>query len=88
MTERVAEVDAHEGPVYLESERALYFTTRRAGRQVDIMRLSLADGRISIVLADARAARRARSTPSTSCTVGCSRTAGGSRRSSMASPTG
>ena len=40
----------------MAAERALYFTTQRAGRRVDIMRLSLADGRISTVLADAGAA--------------------------------
>jgi gluconolactonase len=56
MIERVAETDAHEGPVYVESERALYFTTQRAGRRVDIMRLSLADARISTVVAHAGAA--------------------------------
>jgi gluconolactonase len=56
MIERLAETDAHEGPVYVAAERALYFTTQRAGRRVDIMRLSLADGRISTVVADAGAA--------------------------------
>ena len=56
MIERLVATDAHEGPVYVASERALYFTTQRAGRRVDIMRLSLADGRISTVLADAGAA--------------------------------
>ena len=56
MTERLAQTDAHEGPVYVAAERALYFTTQRAGRRVDIMRLSLADGRISTVIADASAA--------------------------------
>jgi gluconolactonase len=56
MTERLAITDAHEGPVYVAAERTLYFTTQRAGRRVDIMRLSLADGRISTVLADAAAA--------------------------------
>jgi gluconolactonase len=56
MMERLVETDAHEGPVYLAAERALYFTTQRAGRRADIMRLSLADGRISTVLADAGAA--------------------------------
>jgi gluconolactonase len=56
MTELVATADAHEGPVYVAAERALYFTTQRAGRRVDIMRLSLADGRLSTVLADAAAA--------------------------------
>ena len=35
--------------MYVAAERALYFTTQRAGRRVDIMRLSLADGRISTV---------------------------------------
>jgi gluconolactonase len=56
MSALVVATDAHEGPVYVESERALYFTTQRDGRRVDIMRLSLSDGRISTVLADARAA--------------------------------
>lgn len=56
MTELLVRTDAHEGPVYVESERALYFTTQRAGRRVDIMRLSLPDGRVSTVLADAAAA--------------------------------
>jgi gluconolactonase len=56
MTERLVTADAHEGPVYVAAERALYFTTQRAGRRVDIMRLSLADGRIPTVLADAAAA--------------------------------
>ena len=56
MSERLVETDAHEGPVYARAERALYFTTGRVGRRVDIMRLSLADGRISTVLADAGAA--------------------------------
>jgi gluconolactonase len=56
MTRLLARTDAHEGPVYVASERALYFTTQRAGRRVDIMRLTLDDGRISTVLADAAAA--------------------------------
>ena len=56
MIEKLAETDAHEGPVFVAAERALYFTTQRAGRRVDIMRLSLADGRISTVVADAGAA--------------------------------
>lgn len=56
MIERVASTDAHEGPVYVKSERALYFTTQRAGRRVDIMRLSLADGHISTAVAHAGAA--------------------------------
>jgi len=56
MIEKLAETDAHEGPVYVAAERTLYFTTQRAGRRVDIMRLSLAGGHISTVLADAAAA--------------------------------
>jgi gluconolactonase len=56
MNQLLARTDAHEGPVYVAAERALYFTTQRAGRRVDIMRLSLDDGRISTVLADAAAA--------------------------------
>jgi gluconolactonase len=56
MTERIAEADAHEGPVYISAERALYFTTQRSGRRTDIMRLSLADGTVSTVVADANAA--------------------------------
>ena len=56
MTEKLVTADAHEGPVYVAAERALYFTTQRAGRRVDIMRLSVADGRISTVLVDAAAA--------------------------------
>jgi gluconolactonase len=56
MMQLLARTDAHEGPVYVAAEQALYFTTQRAGRRVDIMRLSLADGRISTVLADAGAA--------------------------------
>jgi len=56
MNQLLARTDAHEGPVYVAAEGALYFTTQRAGRRVDIMRLSLDDGRISTVLADAAAA--------------------------------
>src|SRR5437763_893983 len=41
--EQVAEVDAHEGPVYVEAEDALYFTTLpKPGPEVAIKRLSLA----------------------------------------------
>lgn len=56
MIERVASTDAHEGPVYVPAGEALYFTTQRAGRRVDIMRLSLADARVTTVIADAGAA--------------------------------
>jgi gluconolactonase len=65
--ERVIETDAHEGPVYVGDEDALYFTTvprpRRTGPRVDIRRLAL-DGerfglgpqRVTTVRADANAA--------------------------------
>ena len=65
--ERVIETDAHEGPVYVADEDALYFTTvprrRRTGPRVDIRRLAL-DGerfglgpeRVTTVRADANAA--------------------------------
>ncbi len=56
MNELIATTDAHEGPVYVAAEQALYFTTQRAGRRVDIMRLSLSDRRLSTVRADAGAA--------------------------------
>src|ERR687891_114917 len=43
--EKVAEVDAHEGPVYVPEEEALYFTTLPVpgddGPRVDIKRLAL-----------------------------------------------
>jgi gluconolactonase len=60
--ELVAEVDAHEGPVYFADEDALYFTTLpypRAGRSpvVQIKRLPLAEPeRISVVIHDANGA--------------------------------
>jgi gluconolactonase len=48
--EKVADVDAHEGPVYVEAEDALYFTTLpRPGPEVAIKRLSLATGEIRVV---------------------------------------
>jgi gluconolactonase len=57
---RVADVDAHEGPVYVPSEDALYFTTlpQRDGLgvpRVQIKRLPL-DGEPTVVRADANAA--------------------------------
>jgi gluconolactonase len=58
--EKVAEADAHEGPVYAPDEHALYFTTLpvpgEAGPRVAIRRLDLASGRISVVRADANVA--------------------------------
>ena len=57
---RVADVDAHEGPVYVPGEDALYFTTlpQRDGLgvpRVQIKRLPL-DGEPTVVRADANAA--------------------------------
>ena len=46
--ELVAEVDAHEGPVYVANEDALYFTTVRR-ESVSIKRLALGDGSVSVV---------------------------------------
>jgi gluconolactonase len=51
---RVAETDAHEGPVYVPGEHALYFTTPRP--VVDIKRLDLETGETSVVRRDANAA--------------------------------
>jgi len=53
--ELVVETDAHEGPVYVPNERALYFTTVRR-EHVAIKRLSLADRRVSVVREDANMA--------------------------------
>lgn len=47
----VAETDAHEGPVYVAGEDALYFTTATA-----IKRLSLSDGAVSMAREPANAA--------------------------------
>ena len=57
----VARVDAHEGPVYAEDEDALYFTSLpRPGPEgrpvVDIRRLALDGGGVSVLRADAGAA--------------------------------
>jgi gluconolactonase len=52
---RVAETDAHEGPVYAADEDALYFTTVRRER-VAIKRLALGDGTVRVVRADANMA--------------------------------
>jgi len=57
--ERLVATDAHEGPVCLAAEDALYFTTQRtAGRspRVDIRRLALATLELSTVVADANVA--------------------------------
>jgi gluconolactonase len=56
----VAEIDAHEGPVYVPSQDALFFTTvprrdRTGAPRVQIKRLTL-DGEARVVRADANAA--------------------------------
>ncbi len=54
----LVDVDAHEGPVYVPDEHALYFTTvpRHPGPRVDIKRLSLDSMTVSVVRPDAGAA--------------------------------
>jgi gluconolactonase len=58
--DRVIATDAHEGPVYVAEEDALYFTTvprpGTTGPRVDIRRVSLRDGALATVRADANAA--------------------------------
>lgn len=55
--ERLVDVDAHEGPVYVPGEDALYFTSvPRPGPHVDIKRLDLGSLAVSVVSADANAA--------------------------------
>ena len=51
MTALVAEVDAHEGPVYVPEEDALYFTSVPAP-DVAIKRLSLASGEVTVLRAE------------------------------------
>jgi gluconolactonase len=57
---RVARTNAHEGPVYVPGEHALYFTTlpEPGGERplVDIKRLDLATGNVSVARADANVA--------------------------------
>ena len=55
--EHLVDVDAHEGPVYLPGEDALYFTSvPRPGPRVDIKRLDLGSLTVTTVRADAHAA--------------------------------
>ena len=49
---RIAGTDAHEGPVYVAEEDALYFTTVRTG-SVAIKRLDLVSGEIRVLVEDA-----------------------------------
>jgi gluconolactonase len=53
---RLALVDAHEGPVYAADEHALYFTTLPRDLRVDIKRLDLQTGEVTVVRADANMA--------------------------------
>jgi gluconolactonase len=50
---KLVDTDAHEGPVYVEDEHALYFTTLPRGGRIDIERLLLADNTLELVRADA-----------------------------------
>jgi gluconolactonase len=52
----VVETDAHEGPVYVADDDALYFTTLPRDLRVDIRRLDLASGELTTVRADANVA--------------------------------
>ena len=55
--EHVVDVDAHEGPVYVPGEDALYFTSvPRPGPRVDIKRLDLGSLTVSVIRPDAAAA--------------------------------
>jgi gluconolactonase len=55
--EKLVEVDAHEGPVYVEEEHALYFTTLpKPGLQVSIKRLDLTTLEVSVILEEANGA--------------------------------
>jgi gluconolactonase len=55
--EHLVDVDAHEGPVYVPGEDALYFTSvPRPGPRVDIKRLDLGSLTHSVIRPDARAA--------------------------------
>src|SRR6266536_2886488 len=61
VVERIAEVDAHEGPVYVAAEDALYFTTlpRRDAAgvpQVAIKRIDLATRAVTTLCQRTRAA--------------------------------
>jgi gluconolactonase len=55
MSSVLADVDAHEGPVYVPDEDALYFTSV-PGPDVAIKRLSLRSGEVSVLCADANRA--------------------------------
>ncbi len=52
----VADTDAHEGPVYVAAEHALYFTSLPRERAVAIRRVALADAQVTTVRPAANAA--------------------------------
>jgi len=54
--EKLVEVDAHEGPVYVADEHALYFTSLPDERRVDVKRLDLTSHGVTTVLHDANGA--------------------------------
>ena len=84
MTAVVVEVDAHEGPVYVPDEHALYFTSVPAP-EVAIKRLSLASGEVSVLRVDANAANGMACTPTAGCS--CASRAPARRRRASASST-
>jgi gluconolactonase len=51
---RIVETDAHEGPVYVRAEHALYFTTQRP--RVDVKRIDLRTLEVTLVRANANVA--------------------------------
>jgi gluconolactonase len=51
--EKLVDVDAHEGPVHVAAENALYFTTLPRDLRVDVKRLDLASGEVTTVRAHA-----------------------------------
>ena len=53
---KIADVEAHEGPVYVAEERALYYTTLPREFRADIERLDLETGEVMTVRADANMA--------------------------------
>src|SRR5262249_46765527 len=53
---KIADAAAHEGPVYVAEEHALYYTTLPRHFVVDIERLDLSTGAVSTVRADANMA--------------------------------
>jgi gluconolactonase len=53
---KIADIDAHEGPVYVADEHALYFTTLPRDLFVAIKRLSLSDGTVEVLREEANMA--------------------------------